>query len=129
MKRQFVIFALASVCSLGFAQPPQEDAPQRTPEEIARKQNLMLSRELGLTDSAQLDTLYRMHLKYARFRAVSNTRAEDLERLQALTKELQSILTPDQFKRFMDHQVEPRPRHPHVIYSQPGDTQRTQPTP
>ena len=48
---------------------------------------------------------------------------------QAMTKELQSILTPDQFKRFMNHQVEQRPRHPHVIYSQPGDTQRTQPTP
>jgi len=96
------------------AQPPvEEEKPQRTPEEIAQKLNSMLIRELGLTDSAQIDTLYRMHLKYARMRAKSNTRAEDLERRLASDMELKGILTPEQYERFMSRQIDERPRHPH----------------
>ncbi len=108
------------------AQTSQENLPQRTPEEIARKQNFMLSRELDITDSVQLDTLYRMHLKYARLRLISNTRAEDLDRQQAMTNELKGILTPEQFRRFMEHQVESRPRHPQVVFRSSNDTNHTQ---
>ncbi len=129
MKRRLVIFVFAGLCASVFGQNPPDCQPQRTPEEIARKQNAMLSRELGLTDNAQLDTLYRMHLKYARLRAASNTRAEDLQRLQDMIKELQSILTPEQFDRFMNHEVQTRPRHPHLLYNQPSDTPRTRPAP
>ena len=115
MKRYFYIVLLAISTSSMYAQPPFQDCPQqRTPEDIAEKQTMMLRRELGLTDSVQLDTLYRMHLKYAKLRIVSNTRAEDLERLQAMTLELKNILTDEQYRQFMDHQVDDRPRHPHA---------------
>ena len=96
------------------AQPPvEEERPKRTPEEIAQKLNSMLVRELGLTDSVQIDTLYRMHLKYARMRALSNTHAEDLERRLAMDAELKGILTPEQYERFQNRQVDDKPRHPH----------------
>ena len=113
MKKCIFIIVFAAVAGGAFAQPPQESPQRRTPEEIALKQNAMLARELGLTDSIQLDTLYRMHLKYAKLRAISNTRAEDIERLQAMTQELKSILTAEQYQQFMDHQVDDRPRGPH----------------
>jgi muconolactone delta-isomerase len=99
-------------CS-AFAQEPEDFQPQRTPEEIARKQTTMLARELSLTDSSQLDTLYRMHLKFANLRVISCTRAENLDRLQKMTIELQGILTTEQFRQFMNRQVDHQPRHPH----------------
>lgn len=108
------LFVLGLAC-LAFAQEPQESHPQRTPEEIAQKQTSMLARELSLADSAQLDTLYRMHLKYANLRVVSCTRAENLDRLQQMTVELQGILTPEQFKQFMNRQIDHQPRHPHPM--------------
>lgn len=107
----FCTLFLLAICSLCRA---QKDAslPQMTPEESAIKHTEMLVRELNIRDSVQRDTLYRLNLKYARLRAVSNTRAENLQRLQQLTDELQHILTPEQFTQFMNRQVDPSPRHP-----------------
>ena len=114
MKKYYLLIAIAAVTGSVFAQMLPPEPPQhRTPEEIARKQNTMLARELGLTDSVQLDTLYRMHLKFAKLRAISNTRAEDIERLQAMTQELKGILTAEQYQQFMNRQVDDRPRGPH----------------
>lgn len=129
MKRFFVIFVLATSCAAVWSQMIPDCQPPRTPEDIAQKQNVMLVRELGLTDSVQLDTLYRMHLKYARMRQVSNTLAEDLERMQAMIAELKNILTPEQYQQFMDHQVDDKPRHPHAIYRQPANTPKIQAKP
>ena len=114
MKTWINILVFIAVCAGAYAQPPLgEELPQRTPEEIARKQNAKLIRELGLVDSAQIDTLFRMHLKYARMREISNTRAEDLERLQDMITELKGILTPEQYEQLMNRQVDDAPRHPH----------------
>jgi len=129
MKRLFIFVVCAGFYAAAFGQVSTEDHPQRTPEEIALKQNLMLIRELGLSDSAQLDTLFRMHLKYARLRAISNTRGENLERLQAMTEELRSILSPEQFKLFINREVQPRPRPQHILASPSSDSSRTQPMP
>ena len=129
MKRLLVIFVFAVCCGAVWSQINPEYQPQRTPEEIAQKQNATLIRELGLRDSVQLDTLYRMHLKYARMRQVSNTRAEDLQRMQAMIAELEHILTPEQYQQFMEHQFDDRPRHPHAIYRQPADTPKIQARP
>ena len=93
------------------AQEPVAERPQRTPEEEALKQTMRLTRELGIKDSIRFDTIYRMHLKYARFRQKGLTRAENMERMQAIYKELEHLLTPDEFTRFMNHPAE-RPRHP-----------------
>jgi hypothetical protein len=86
-----------------------EFRPSRTPEEEALKQTEMLSRELSLSEQ-QRDTVYRIHLKYAKLRQVSNTRAEGLARLNAMTQELLNIMTPEQREAFLNKQIEPRPR-------------------
>lgn len=111
--KQLVSLSLLVLLSLfTMAQTQDNDCqPQRKPEEIARKQTEMLIRELSITDSSKIDALYNVHLKYARIRQISNTRAEDLERLQQLYSELKQILTPEQYERFMNHQVQ-GPRRP-----------------
>ena len=91
--------------------------PQRTPEDIARKQTEMLVRELGIQDSIVRDTLYRMHLKYAQKRAISNTRAEAMIYMQEANEELKQILTPEQYQQFMDQQVNHAPHHPRSPYN------------
>lgn len=85
--------------------------PHRTPEEEAEKFTEMLQRELEL-DSAQRDTIYKINLKYARLRRMSNTRAENLDRMNRLTTELQGVLTAKQFNAFMNRQVEVAPHRP-----------------
>ena len=94
------------------AQEPMPERPQRTPEEEASKQTMRLVRELGISDSVRIDTLYRMHLKYARVRQQGLTRAQNMERMQAIYGELKQLLTPEEFERFMNHPVE-QPRRPH----------------
>lgn len=93
------------------AQEPADARPQRTPEEEALKQTTRLVRELGINDSVRFDTIYRMHLKYARFRQKGLTRAENMERMNAIYSELKLLLTPEEFERFMNHPAE-QPRHP-----------------
>ena len=115
-----IFFLLVSALLAGglMAQEPvDEPRPQRTPEEEALKQTNRLVRELGITDSERIDTLYRMHLKYARFRQKGLTRVENLERMQAIYRELQQLLTPEEFERFMNHPAEMprRPRGANVI--------------
>lgn len=93
------------------AQDPVDDRPHRSPEEEALTQTTRLVRELDITDSVRIDTIYRMHLKYARIRQKGLTRAENLERMQAIYEELSHLLTPEEFERFMNHPAE-RPRRP-----------------
>ena len=62
-------------------------------------------------DSVRIDTLYRMHLKYALVRQKGLSRAQNLERMQAIHNELKNLLTPEEFERFMNHPAE-LPRRP-----------------
>ena len=100
--------------------------PQRTPEDIARKQTEMMVRELNIVDSIVRDTLYRMHLKFATKRAVSNTRAEAMQYMQEANIELQQILTIEQYQQFMNQQVNHTPHRPKNHYNRititPTDT-------
>jgi len=107
----FLLAGLMSVMML-FAQEATEQRPQRTPEEEALKQTMRLTRELGIKDSVRIDTIYRMHLKYARFRQKGLSRAENMERMQAIYAELKLLLTPEEFEQFMNHPAE-QPRRPH----------------
>ncbi len=68
MKRLFICTLLIFIALYVAAQPPETEQPQRKPEEVAKKQTEMLVRELSICDSAKIDTLYRLHLKYARMR-------------------------------------------------------------
>lgn len=109
-KKLFSIVCATLVAGFMLAQE-QQVRPQRTPEEEASKQTERLVRELGIKDSVRIDTIYRMHLKYARIRQKGLTRAENMERMQSIYNELKQLLTPDEFERFMNHPAE-QPRRP-----------------
>ena len=117
------VFALSAFAA---PQPPSSDpsggTPRRTPEEVARKQTEMLVRDLEIRDSMQIDTIYRIHLRYARLRQVSNTRAEHLERVQQMYNELRQVLTTEQYEQFMNQQLE-SPRRPQSVCKMPQNTQ------
>ena len=118
MKRLFSILLAALLAGGMMAQEPVDGPrPQRTPEEEALKQTMRLVRELGIQDSVRIDTIYKMHLKYAIFRQKGLTRAENMERMQAIYAELKALLTPEEFERFMNHPAEQprRPRGANVI--------------
>ena len=107
--------------SLGLWAQEASDHPrvQRTPQDEALKQTTRLVRELGIKDSARIDTLYKIHLKYALTRQKGLTRAQNLERMQAIYDELKQLLTPEEFDRFMNHPAE-QPRHPRGALSAPN---------
>ncbi len=85
---------------------------QRTPKEEAQKQTERLARELNIRDSVRIDTLYKMHLKYAILRRTGLSRAQEMERMNAIVAELKRLLTPEEYDRFMNHPAE-QPRRPH----------------
>lgn len=111
-KRFFSILVVAFSAWIVMAQEPvNEQRVQRTPEEEALKQTTRLVRELSIRDSVRFDTLYRMHLKYARQRQQGLTRAQNIEHMQAIYGELKNLLTEKEFDQFMNHPVE-QPRRP-----------------
>ena len=107
--KNILLTTLLLVSSFAAFAQNDEFRPSRTPEEEAMKQTEMLSRELTLSEQ-QRDTVYKIHLKYALLRQVSNTRAEGLERLNSMTKELLAVMTPEQQEAFLNKQIEPHPR-------------------
>lgn len=109
-KLSFILFSLLLSGGI-YAQEPVNDRPHRTPEEEAMKQTMRLQRELGIKDSVRFDTLYRMHLKYARLRQQGLTRAQEMERMNAIYSELKRLLTATEFEQFMNHPAE-QPRRP-----------------
>ncbi len=113
MKRLLVSIVSVLFAGMIFAQEqPTSARAQRTPEEEATKQTERLVRELNIRDSARIDTLYKMHLKYAVLRRTGLTRAQEMDRMSAMVAELKRILTPEEFERFMNHPAE-QPRRPH----------------
>ncbi len=117
MKHLYLAIILLSVSAVATAAPPPmpADQPQRTPEEMARKQTMRLVRELSLTDSVVVDSIYRINLRHNKRRAQGLTRAEEYEGMKQFVNELQGILTPAQFESFMNHKAD-TPRHPHASY-------------
>jgi hypothetical protein len=118
-----LIFSLLLAGTLA-AQEPTAARLQRTPEEEAVKQTERLVRELHIVDSVRIDTLYRMHLKYAILRRTGLSRAQEMERMNAIVAELKNLLTPQEFERFMNHPAEEprRPRGANVLA--PGKPQQ-----
>ncbi len=110
-KRLFIFLFISLSAGLMMAQEPVSDRPQRTPEDEAIKQTVRLVRELDIKDSVRFDTLYKMHLKYARVRQKGLTRAQEMERMNAIYAELKRLLTEKEFDQFMNHPVE-QPRRP-----------------
>ncbi len=94
---------------------PNKQEPKRTPEMIATKQTERMVRELNITDSVQRQQLYDFHLRFAQSRPDTLTRRLNLERMQAMTTELQTILTKEQYDAFMDKQIDPQAQRHHPI--------------
>lgn len=94
-----------------FAQEgPKELRPSA--EQKALKQTEMIVRELNIDDSAQYHKLFDMHLKYARKYENGCTRAQWMEEIEAINKELKTILTQEQYDAFMNKQVNEGPHGP-----------------
>lgn len=109
------IICILIICMMGVCFASAQDhnvRRERTPEEEAAKQTERLIRELGIKDSIRIDTLYKMHLKYAKLRRQGLTRAENVKRMYAIYSELTVLLTPEELERFMNHPAE-QPRRPH----------------
>lgn len=109
------IICILFICMMGVCFASAQDhnvRRERTPEEEAAKQTERLIRELGIKDSIRIDTLYKMHLKYAKLRRQGLTRAENVKRMYAIYSELSVLLTSEELERFMNHPVE-QPRRPH----------------
>ena len=112
MKRFYLSIICALLAGMLWAQEaPTSARLQRTPEEEAMKQTERLVRELNIRDSARIDTIYRMHLKYAVLRRTGLSRAQEMDRMNSIVTELKRILTPEEFERFMNHPAE-QPRRP-----------------
>ncbi len=86
---------------LAFAQV-QEDAnrPQRTPEQVAQKQTERLQRDLHLTKE-QRDTIYKIHLKYARMRKPEESRDSVALRMSMMREELLQTMNDGQKEVFL----------------------------
>ena len=110
MKSLFSLLLLA----IPFVYLSAQDYPQRTPEDIARKQTEMMARELSIQDSLVKDTIFHMFLKYARMREVPHTRAQAIEYMLQVNEELQGILTPEQYQCYMNQQVNHAPHRHHA---------------
>ncbi|MBQ8099805.1 MAG: hypothetical protein IJ169_00780 [Paludibacteraceae bacterium] len=90
-----------------YAQEPSQ--PMRTPEQIAAKQTERLQRELTLTPQ-QRDTVYAIHLKYARMRSPEATHEEVQSRMEQLRAELRKVLTEEQYRLLQQRWREAGPR-------------------
>lgn len=110
MVRWYYILFIICLSTSIFA---QEHRPRRTAFDIARKQTEMLVRELDIVDSVMRDTLYRMHLKYAKKQFQFASQSEALECMQNMLTELKNILPIELFERFMNRHVNGAPRSPY----------------
>lgn len=118
----YIVLLLAFVAVSVLAQ--ESRIPQRTPIDIARKQTEMLIRELDIHDSLMRDTLYKMHLKYARLQFHSTSRDEAGKTLQLLFEELKNILTTEQYERFVNRLHDGQPRAPKHTFNWLAPPQR-----
>lgn len=101
-----VLIQSAALCCWGQS---ENGRYARSAEEEAEKQTEMMQRELQLTQE-QRDTIFRINLKYAKARRISNTRGEALDRLNKMDGELKQILTAEQYHQFMNCQLNDGPK-------------------
>lgn len=100
MKR-FYIFAICLVFAIMAAAQEDTRRPQRTPEQMAEKQTEMMQRDLSLTQT-QRDTVSSILLKYARMYKANEDRDVRMIRMEFMQKELQQVLSEEQFSLYME---------------------------
>ena len=88
------------VCSVPlFAQDSERTS--RTPEQEAARQTERLKQELSLTPE-QIREVYKINLRHAQQRQISNSRAEAMERIRSKNADLKLVLTEEQFERLQN---------------------------
>lgn len=116
MSRVFYIILallLSAAWPSAYAQESQV-VPRRTAEERAMKQTEMLVRDLDIHDSLIRDTIYRVHLRYARQRDQADSRMETVECINRLLAELKGILSAKQYERLQSIPQRHGARVPHA---------------
>ncbi len=108
-RKMFIFTFLFAGAFMAFGQSPYI---RRTPEEMARKQTEMLVRDLGITDTLVRDTIYEVHLRFARMRHPNPTPEEVVQYRDSLSQALRGILTPGQYRLFLNSRNKPNPRYP-----------------
>lgn len=108
-----ILLCLAFVGLSAYAQESSA-VPRRTPEERAMKQTEMLVRDLEIKDSVVRDTIYKVHLRYARSRELVHSRLEAIECMDRLLAELKGILNKKQFERLQSIPRRQGARAPHA---------------
>lgn len=109
MGRNLLIFTLLLAGAyMAFAQ----QRILRTSEEVARKQTEMLVRDLDITDSLARDTIYKVHLRFAQMRRPHPTPQEMCQYRDSLSEALRGVLTPEQYRLFLNCRSKPDPRYP-----------------
>ncbi len=103
MKRFFFLCLIFCIGSAMWTYAQQNERVQRTPEQEAAKHTEMMRRDLQLS-TEQIDTIYRLNLKYAKARRLATSREELFTFIEKKRQELQCILTQSQFEQYLRHQ-------------------------
>jgi periplasmic protein CpxP/Spy len=93
--------------TLGYPAYSQDSpvVPKRTPEQEAAKQTDKLQQELDLSQE-QAKEVYKINLRYARERQISNKRSEAMERMKNKNADIQQVLNPEQNSRLQSKRYE-----------------------
>lgn len=97
MKKTLLTLLIALPFYLATKAQQDTRVPLRTPEYEAERVIEVMQRELNLTE-AQIDTIYKIHLKYAVLRRETMTKEEFREQMKRMKAEIQRVLTPEQFE-------------------------------
>lgn len=100
MKKYFLIALLL----LSYGLYSQEE---RTPEQIAQKLTEVMHRDLSLT-SNQLDTIYKIQLRYAYMRKPQEPRDSVLRRMSIMQSEILPLLSEEQRWLWQEKQAKKR---------------------
>ncbi len=103
-KIRIVILAVMAFVALG-SSAQDNGVPVRTAEEEAAKQTAMLLRNISL-DSSQLDTVYAVHLRYAKLRRRPEYANNRRQLFEQMISELKGILTEGQYAELRKMQAE-----------------------
>ncbi len=87
--------------------------PERTPQQEAEKHTEVMARRLQLS-AWQVDTVYAIHLKYARLRRKAACRTDMIQFLEKMNQELRNVLTETQYEQYITHQRDHRPKRPYI---------------
>ena len=104
MKRIILFLPIIFLSAALLAQTDEASKPQRTPEQVAEKQTMMLKHDLALTDQ-QVEQVYAVNLKYAQLGRPQNQQQAE-ERIKQKLTDLKVILSEQQYNLFVEKMSE-----------------------